>query len=424
MTTTYAGSPPAPDEFRNGYRQGFRDGVADAHDIRQQPGQAKQPDDSGADKGGSDDKSDDKKDGDKKDGEKDGHEKDGDDKDDGKPPLYKRPLVVLLVLAVLLAAIIGAILFWRHSKHHESTDDAFVDGQASTVSAQAPGRVTTLYVTDNQVVKAGDPLIDIDPSDIQARVDQSRAQLASAESQFAQATATVAGQRANVLQAAAATRQSVAQSVQSEADLQRYRTVEPDAVARQQVDSAEASAAVAKARVDASRSSERAAVAQVESALAQVRSANASIETARANLAAAELQLSYVHVVAPVDGRVTRRSIQVGNVISVGQALLSLVQPQMWVTANYKETQLTKMRVGQQVKIKVDAFPDVDFNGRIDSFQSGTGAYFSMLPAENATGNYVKVVQRVPVKIVFDDDRIKNYPIGPGMSVAPDVQIP
>ncbi|MDB5819187.1 MAG: Multidrug export protein EmrA [Rhizobacter sp.] len=441
-------------DYRNGYREGFRDGFGNGFSNGHEEARSRetredsQPGGSGDDKGGKKD-ADPKgggdgdaarKDADAKDGVK-GDDADGadkkdtdkkeDEKDDGKhdekkdeKPLYKRPVVVLAVLVVLFALLIAAILFWRHSKHHESTDDAFIDGRASAISAQAPGRVARLYVTDNQLVKAGDPLVDIDPRDIQARVDQARAQLVTAESQLGQALAQVEMQRASATQASASTRQSQAERTNTANLLQRYRRVDPDAVSREQADSVAANAQVAAARVDASRSGERAARAQIDAALAQVQTARASIETARANVAAADLQLSYVHVVAPVDGRVTRRSVEVGNVVNVGQALLSVVQTNLWVTANYKETQLDKIRVGLQVDIEVDAFPDVEFHGHVDSIQSGTGAYFSMLPAENATGNYVKVVQRVQVKIVFDDHQIANYPIGPGMSVTPNVRIP
>jgi membrane fusion protein (multidrug efflux system) len=204
----------------------------------------------------------------------------------------------------------------------------------------------------------------------------------------------------------------------------RFRNVDPDAVSKRQADSAYADARSAKARLDAARASANATAAQVKAAQAQVRVAQANIETARANNAAVELQLSYTHVVAPIAGRVTRRSVDVGNVISIGQPLLAIVSNDLWVTANYKETQLTKMTVGQVVDVKVDAFPDVSFSGHVDSIQRGTGSFFSMLPAENATGNYVKVVQRVPVKIRFDrPEDLARYAIGPGMSVKPDVQL-
>ena len=430
--------PPEPHPYRAGYREGFRDGVAEAERLAREVDEKKQRDGAGKDDekkdasdgkdAGADTKGEDPgdaKEGDKKDGdEKADDKKDAHEKDDGKPPLWKRPLVVALVLVVVLALIVAAIVFWRHSTHHESTDDAFIDGQTSQVAAQVAGRVVKLYVTDNQLVKAGDPLLDIDSRDNDQRVAQSRAQLANAAGTVEEATAQVSVRRAAALQADAAARQTESDLTKAAQDLARYRTVDPDAVPRQEVDAAQAAEKSARARLDAARMNARAAHAQVDAALAQVRAGQAQVEAAKADLSSAELQGTYTHVTAPIAGRVSKRSVEAGNVIANGQALMALVSEALWVTANYKETQLTRMQPGQAVDITVDAFPDVSFRGHVDSIQRGTGSYFSALPAENATGNYVKVVQRVPVKIVFDDDRVKNYPIGPGMSVKPDVQLP
>ena len=422
------GAVRAQESFRHGYRTGFGDGYAQASrppapDGGGQSG-GKKPDQKEAGKSGDDKGSDEKKDGDPKDADKKEGDKDAKPDDPKKTPIYKRPLAVLIAIVVILALVIAAFLFWRHSRKHESTDDAFIDGQASRIAAQAPGRVTRLYITDNEEVKAGQPLLEIDASDIQARVDQARAQVATAESQIAQAEAQVDVARANANQSEASVRQAEADATRTAQDLIRFQRVDPDAVSRRQADTALADARSARARLDAARSAARGANAQIKSALAQVQVARAGIDTARASQSAADLQLSYAHVVAPITGRVTRRSVDVGNVISVGQALLSIVSRDLWVTANYKETQLTEMRVGQVVNVTVDAFPDVNFTAHVDSIQRGTGGFFSLLPAENATGNYVKVVQRVPVKIVFDrPEDLTHYPIGPGMSVTPDVQL-
>jgi membrane fusion protein (multidrug efflux system) len=412
-----------PDGLQATYRDGYRTGFGDGFDqgARQQRPSAS---DARSEKP-------DPKDQEKQKPEADGkvQDKKADEKPDGKgdkkqTPVYKRPVVVLIVIVVVIGLVIAGLLFWRHSRKHESTDDAFIDGQASRIAAQAAGRVTRLYVTDNQEVKAGDPLIEIDSSDVQARVDQAHAQLETAQSQVEQAEAQVESVRANGAQADAAVRQAEADETRAAQDLARFRTVDPDAVSRRQADSATADERSARAKLDAARSNARAAVAQSKAAQAQVRVARAGVDTARANSAAAELQLGYTHVVAPIAGRVTRRSVDVGNVISIGQPVLAIVSHDLWVTANYKETQLTEMRVGQAVDVKVDAFPDVTFTGHVDSIQRGTGSFFSMLPAENATGNYVKVVQRVPVKIVFDrPGDLSRYAIGPGMSVTPDVQL-
>ncbi len=383
--------------FREGFRSGFRDGLDEARKRDDGKHESDHDEDAPATDKGEDEKK-------------------------GKP-LHRRPVPVALALLATLVLLIAAIVFWRDSRRHESTDDAFIDGYASQVAAQTAGQVTHLYVVDNQHVNAGDPIVDIDSRDTDARTDQARAQLANTQGQYEQAVAQVSVQRASAIQADAAIKDSEAKLKQAELDLGRYRAVDSDAVPRQSIDNAETTERSAKARLDADRANARAAHEQVDAALAQVRAAKSSIEAARAQLAAAELQGSYTHVVAPVAGRITRRSVDVGNVVANGQALVALVSDVLWVTANFKETQLALVRPGQPVDITVDAYPDVQFHGHVDSIQRATGQYFSMLPAENATGNYVKVVQRVPVKIVFDDDRLRDYAIGPGMSVVPTVTV-
>ena len=419
---------PGPMPYRLGYREGFRDGYGEAERRTQSngnDGNGKGDDDGKQDEGKQnageerDDSDADKKDGDKKDGDK----KDGED-DQGKTPLYKRPLVVGGILLVLLILVIAAIVFWRHSSHHETTDDAFIDGNTNQVAAQIGGRVRKLYVADNQHVNAGDPLIDIDSRDNEVKVAQSRGQLAQAQGQYDQAEAQIAVQRANVAQAEANVREAEADLIKAAQDLGRYKAVNPDAVPRQQLDQAVSAERTARAKRDAMVMAARSARAQIEVSLAQVRAGKANVDAARANVDAAALQNSYARVVAPMTGRVAKRTVEPGNVVSEGQVFMAIVSEDVWVTANYKETQLTKMKPGQPVDVVVDAYPDVAFRAHVDSIQRATGAYFSMLPAENATGNYVKVVQRVPVKIVFDDGKIRDYVIGPGMSVTPDVTLP
>jgi membrane fusion protein (multidrug efflux system) len=381
--------PKNDSAYREGYREGFRDGMDRVSD--------------GKDK-------------------KDGHQQDGTEGSKRKP-LYKRPLAVAIALAVLLALIIAGIILWRRSRSHETTDDAFVDGYTGQIAAQTSGRVLKLYVVDNQRVRAGDPLLDIDPRDNDARRAQARSQLASAQGQYKQAQAQILVSAANADQADAAARQSDADWRQASHDLTRYRTVDPDAVSHQQIDTAATTERAARAKLEAARESASAARAQVVAARASSAAAYSQIETAEAALEAADLQSSYTHVVAPITGHIARRAVDVGNVISTGQALLAVVSEELWVTANYKETQLTYMRRGQPVEIKIDAFPHLTFRGQIDSIQRSTGAYFSSLPAENATGNYVKVVQRVPVKILFVGNDYQKYAIGPGMSVEPNVTV-
>jgi membrane fusion protein (multidrug efflux system) len=400
--------------FRAGYRTGFGDGFEAAdkvHEATNRKGRDDKPESDDAKSGASADK----------DKEKNG--KDAND-EDGKTPLWKRPLLVFVAIAVVIALIVIGTIFLIDSRRHETTDDAFIDGNASQIAAQAPGRVCRLYVNDNQVVHRGDPLVDIDAADIQAKVDQARAGVLAAQSQAQQAQAQVEGQKANAAQAAATTRQAEAETTNAQQDLARFKGVDPDAVSRQQYDQAVAQARAARAKLDAARATEGTAQAQVKAALANVAAAQSQVATAQANLDAANIQLGYAHVVAPIDGRVTRRAVDVGNVIAVGQPILAIVSDDLWVTANYKETQLRKMRVGQAVRVQIDAVPDDRFAAHVQSFQRAAGSYFSALPSENATGNYVKVTQRVPVKIVFDHpEQLQKYNVGPGMSVKPRVTV-
>ncbi|MGN6525359.1 MAG: HlyD family secretion protein [Burkholderiaceae bacterium] len=413
--------------FRTGYRTGFADGF-DAADKVHEASRRKAGKEGGEDKDGDGKpggKQDDGpgKDDPSRDGGKEGEKDKDKDKPKG-PPLWKRPGVVLVIIVVAIAAIVGVTLFVIHSRSHETTDDAFIDGNASQIAAQAAGRVTALHVNDNQEVKAGDPLLDIDTADVQAKVDQAKAQVLSAQGQESQARAQVETQKASAAQASAQVLAAQAEATNAHQDLARFKGVDPDAVSRQQYDQAAAQARSADAKLAAARATERAALAQVRTAQANVEVAAAQVATAQAALEAADIQLGYTHVRAPIAGRVAKRSVDVGNVVAIGQPLLAIVSDDLWVTANYKETQLKKMRLHQPVTIEVDAVPGVKFAGHVDSLQRATGAYFSMLPSENATGNYVKVTQRVPVKIVFDHpEDLKRYPIGPGMSVKPSVDL-
>jgi membrane fusion protein (multidrug efflux system) len=405
--------------FRAGYRTGFGDGFEAADKVHEAT-KKKDADEKTKDGEKKPDGQDDKKPADDKDAKDADRKKD----DDGKPPLWQRPVVVLVAIVVVIALIVAGTIFLIDSRRHETTDDAFIDGNASQVSAQAAGRVTHLYVDDNQVVHRGEPLVDIDTADIDAKVAQAQAGVLTAQSQVQTAQAQVEGQKANAAQAAATARQAEAESVNAQQDLARFKGVDPDAVSRQQYDQAVAQARAARAKVDAARATEGTAQAQVKAAQANVAVAQAQVATAQADLQAAGIQRGYAHVVAPTDGRVTKRAVDVGNVIAVGQPILAIVSDNLWVTANYKETQLRKMRVNQAVAIEIDAVPGVKFAGHVQSFQRAAGSYFSALPAENATGNYVKVTQRVPVKIVFDHpEELQRYHVGPGMSVKPRVSL-
>ena len=347
----------------------------------------------------------------------------GDDQEQDKQPTpeekaaakKKRIRIFIILALLLLVALIVAFFYWLHARHYETTDDAFVDGYISQVAPQVSGRVGSLLVNDNQEVAAGQILFVIDPADYRVRLDQAKAQLVNAEAQ-------IGVQRAAAAQAQANARMAEANLIKANQDLQRYRTVDPRAISREQLDQAVSTQRSDAATLDAQREA-------AKSAIAQITAAEASAKQRQADVNAAQLQLSYTEVKASQAGRVTRRTVDVGNYLTSGQVALSVVADEVWVTANFKETQLTLMKAGQRVTIEADAFPDTEIDGHVDSVQSGTGSVFSTLPAENATGNYVKIVQRVPVKIVIDkirnkdDDDKSQVRLTPGLSVTPRVTV-
>jgi membrane fusion protein (multidrug efflux system) len=433
-----------------------------------------------------------------------------------KRPLYRRPVFLITASVILLLAIIFGVRYWAYARAHESTDDAFIDGHIIQVSPKVPGYVLKVYVTDNQNVKAGDLLAELDARDLQAKVDQAKAALTAGLAQQQQArtqvTLTRVSTRAGVRQAAAGVQQArsgvtgaragassersrtaqssagidtaeanmqqaraqlsaaQAEAHRANADVQRYQALfEKDEVSRQRLDQAIATARTANAQVEATNEKVAAAEAQVSEARAatsaqranaqraesqvgaaraqvnealgrleqantapqqvavseaQAASAGANLDQLQAAVDEAELQLSYAKIYAPDTGRVTRKSIEVGALVQVGQPLMAVVPGDVWVTANFKESQIGSIRPGEPVDVSVDAYPGKVFKAHVDSIQAGTGSRFSLIPPENATGSYVKVVQRVPVKIVFEPNQIDSqHLLAPGMSAVPEVQI-
>lgn len=338
------------------------------------------------------------------------------------PPQRGKGVVFGGIAVLLLACAVGAVLYWLGARHYETTDDAFIDAHISQVSPQTGGRVVAVLIEDNQRVAAGQPLLRIDPRDAQVRLDQAIAQEAQAQAQLDQARATMAVRQADLGQAEATIRVAEADLTQAQQDLARYRAINPRAITRQTLDQSAATARAAEARRDADRQTAAGMRAQIDVLRAQIAGAEAALRVDAAATNDARLQLSYTTVLAPAPGWVTRRTVEVGNYVNPGQALMAIVQPGFWVTANFKETQLTAMHPGQPVQVHVDAFPAHDLPAHVDSLQTGTGSVFSALPVENATGNYVKVAQRLPVKIVFDRD-VANLALAPGMSVTPRVRV-
>jgi membrane fusion protein (multidrug efflux system) len=337
------------------------------------------------------------------------------------PPWYRRPLVVGTLFLGVTAVAVGGTLWWLHSRKFEFTDDASIDVIPQIVSAQLPGRVTRVPVQNNQDVTVGTVLVDLDGADFQARAEQARALGAQADAQLQQAEAQRGIFEAQREQARASL--IVAETAADNADrefrrLGDLRAENVGAVSQQQWDNADAARKSTAAQVEAATKAVSAADAQVRYAGSLLAAGRAAQTSAAAQRQEAGLNLSYMEIRAKVNGRVANLRVAPGNYVQPGTALMAVVPREVYVTANFKETQLTHMRRGQPVEIRVDAYPDLKLPGHLDSMQPGTGQAFSMLPAENATGNWVKVVQRVPVRVLFDrQPEDPNRRLGPGMSV-------
>ena len=387
------------------------------------------------------------------------------------PPSRRRGIVIAVVIVLALAAA-G---FWWYSTYSENTDDAQIEGHLIQVSARIGGQVLKVDVEENQVVKAGDVIAELDPGDYQVAVEKAEAALASAQanaaaaqvnvpitavntgSNLSSAGADVSGTQAGTSQAQqqleaahARVAQAKANNVKAQADLERYRPlVAKDVISKQQFDAAVAAADAASAALSDARHSEQAAgdavrvarqrEAQAQAGLkfaqtapqqvaaqsARAKQAMAQVKEAQAQLDQAKLNLGYTKIVAPTAGIITRKSVEINQNVAPGQNLLTLVSLEgLWVTANFKETQLKHMAAGQQVEIDVDATGKT-YHGRVTQIGGATGSVLSLFPPENATGNYVKVVQRIPVRIDFTDlaSEDSNHLLRPGLSVEPKVRV-
>jgi membrane fusion protein, multidrug efflux system len=381
------------------------------------------------------------------------------------------------VIAVIILLVIGAGIFYWRSTFTESTDDAQVDGDLYQVSSRVTGQVIKVYIDDNQQIQAGQPIAEIDPKDYQVALEQAQANLASAQAAAIQATVNIPITSVNVStsvdttssdvqgstasveqarkQAAAAEARVVAakaNALKSHLDVERYTPlVEKDVISKQQFDAAVAADASNQASVLEAEANVIASQAQVTQALqklsqsrfqaaqsvktgpdqvraqqAKANSAMADVKQAQAKVDQAVLNLGYTHITAPTTGIVNKKNVQVGANLSIGQDLLTIIPlTNLWVTANFKETQLAEMRPGQEVTLKVDALGGRKFHGKITQIGGATGSRLSLFPPENATGNYVKVVQRIPVRIDFTNVQQENgdFALRPGMSVTPEVTV-
>lgn len=335
-----------------------------------------------------------------------------------------------VLLLVILAAAAVAVGQWYLTKDVASTDDAYTDGDAIAVAPQVAGTVVALHVTDNQRVKAGDLLFEIDPRAYVAARDQAQGTVQIAEAQLADARINLESARveypAKLAAAQAELASARAAQFKADADARRQRSLPRQATTQQDIDNAEAAQRSAAAQVDHAQ----AQVAQAElvaqfigEAAARVKQLEAQVALAHAQLDQANLNLSWTRVAAPKDGWITKRDLEVGNYLQAGQSVLSIVTPDVWIIANFKESQLEQMHRGQKVDISIDAYPRLPLKGHIDSIQLGSGTRFTAFPPENATGNFVKIVQRVPVKIIIDSGLDPNLPLPLGLSAVPTVHL-
>jgi membrane fusion protein (multidrug efflux system) len=388
--------------------------------------------------------------------------------------IRSHPVKSAVALIILVALLVGGFLFWQYLKTYESTDDAQIDGHVNDISTRVTGVVRAVYVNENQSVKQGDLLVELDPSDYQVSLQRAEASVAQAEAQtraeapavpitqtntqtqislsrfsIASAEAGIAAAKRDYEAQLSRATQAEANSARAQADLKRYAIlVKKDEVSQEDYDQRVAAAKAAASQLESEKSVAaglRQVIEQRQAALSQAKSQlnqetenaprqlssqlatidlrRAGVASARAALEEARLTLSYTKIFAPVAGVIGKKSVEVGQRIQPGQALIAIVPLEdIWVTANFKENQLSRLRVGQRATIHVDG-TNADYDGHVDSMPPATTAKFSVLPPENASGNYVKVVQRLPVRLRFKKDADKDHRLRPGMSVVPKVWV-
>ena len=338
----------------------------------------------------------------------------------------KRNRVLVVLVLVAMVGIAAGAMYWVAAGNYETTDDAYIEGHVVPISAQIAARVSDVHIVDNQLVHKGDLLIELDPTEYQqglGSIEGDARPACKADWNRPRARCYWPKAQRDEAQAEVAVAQTAFDNADS--DLKRYESLDPRARSIEQYDNATASQKSAKAQVDEAAAKLVAAQTQIDTSAAAVISAQGDVDKAQADVHSAETNLSYCRIVAPEDGRITRKNVEPGAYVTSGANLFALVPSDVWVVANFKETQLDQMRPGQKVTITIDAYPGKTFTGTVDSIQAGTGSRFSMLPAENATGNFVKVVQRVPVKIDLDPGQKleDGQVLSPGMSVEPKVQL-
>ncbi|SMF03280.1 HlyD family secretion protein [Desulfovibrio gilichinskyi] len=363
----------------------------------------------------------------------------------------RKTALISIVMLILSGVVIYP--FYKHAMTHESTDDAFVETHVVAISPRVSGHVAKVLVSDNQQIKKGAVIAEIDPRDYQVALDiatarlesakaslnESDALVISAQQELAQKKAELISQTAGLSKTKSEVAEAKAGYSRDESDLGRMQTIaKAGAVSLQEFDHAKAQERMSRANLNSAKFSIatqsakvlqakaviEAAQGKLQQAYAQIDMRKAKLREAQAAVEQAKLNLSYTNVVAPCSGYITKKAIEAGNYVMAGQNILSIVSPEVWIIANFKETQIMNMRAGQDVDIEVDSYPGIEFKGHVDSIQRGTGSRFTLLPAENAVGNFIKVVQRVPVKITLDSSAFEaGYNLAPGMSVVPSVNV-
>jgi membrane fusion protein, multidrug efflux system len=352
------------------------------------------------------------------------------EKDEKSRPRERRGRVFLGGILIFGLLIGGGIYYWLSTRNIESTDDAYTDGRAVAIAPRVSGQVVSLDVTDNEFVHKGQALIHIDPRQFELDRDSAQGTLDMAQHQLAgqKFGAEIARKNFPALlkQAQAQLASAQAMEAKTQADDRRQRSLPKAATTQQDVDAAAAALRQAQAQVlqaEAQIAQAEPVPQQIGQADTQVGQLKGQVEQAKARLDQALLNLSWTVVTAPQDGWITKRNVEVGDYVTVGQQIFSIVAPEVWITANFKESQLDRMRPGQPATIKLDAYPHLELRGHVDSIQLGSGSKFTAFPPENATGNFIKIVQRVPVKIVIDKGLDPNLPLPLGISAVPTVDV-
>ncbi len=330
----------------------------------------------------------------------------------------------IFAITATTAAVIYGMIYFIHSLSHESTDDAYVSGTIVPIAAEIKGKVTNVFVDDNQYVEEGKPLLEIDRQDYLDHFNESGQSLSRLDSEENELKAVIVEKEKGLIRARANLDVAVNEEDLALKELKRYETLlKKEAVSQNEYDQFHSRWLVAVARKRAAEATVAEAEVALQSAKTKTTTQSFKIKEAQSVKKLTQLDLTRTIITAPISGRIAMKNVDPGKYVMPGQALLAIVKEDIWVIANFKETQIAKMTVGQPVEIKVDAYRSVKFKGHVDSLQPGTGSVFSLLPPENATGSFIKVVQRIPVKIIIDSKFDPRHPLWPGLSVIPSVDV-